>query len=458
MDCVGDIMRLLKNEDGVSELVGAMMVLLIGVLFLGTLQAYEVPKWNKELEKQHFDTVQSDFISLKGDLEDVSIKNIPRTGSLDMGMRYPERFMLRNPGPGVYGTITTYPLNINISYSKKTGPVQWKNYTSIGMIYEVRGISEYPELVHENGLLIKDYGSNNFSLDDNQSLTAEDNIFIPVISGSAGSRSSIETETFDIRPVLQKSNNQVRFSSANITIETRYPDIWKNLPKVIPSGSNFTVENSTNCPSGVSNCIKITNVPGYYLRRLNLPDNNTDQLSAGQIRIGMVSIDNSMMSTRGATGPDGQDMWDKGQGRLDIPGSSSASQFIIQDITMSQSWNQKHEDENEDEEDGHEQAKLKFSVTDTNGHLWTVEIKLKQEIGGILKIDYVKQRYPKGITNSSLNVSYGKYNVFTNSNITLSRTIDLTPYYGGLSNISVPNVLTIDQMDPQILYVNFVIN
>ena len=161
------------------------------------------------------------------------------------------------------------------------------------------------------------------------------------------------------------------------------------------------------------------------------------------------------MGTRGATGPDGQDMWQKNQGRLDIPAAMNATQFLIQDITMGRSKSQEHGEEDEQEE---KVGKLKFSVTDTMGHLWTVEIKLRQDTSGSIYIDYVKQKYPKLSGNYPLNVYNGKYNDFTSMNITSTREINLTAYYKQFSNISVPNVLTIDQIDPQILYVNFVIN
>ncbi|MDD5617000.1 MAG: hypothetical protein PHH85_12465, partial [Candidatus Methanoperedens sp.] len=108
--------KMFRNENGVSEVVGAMLVLLILVVYLGIIQAYEVPRWNKELEKQEFDQVYSDLLDFRSNIEDVSMKNIPKTSSMHMGVRYPERFMLRNPGHGSYGIISTYPLNITISY------------------------------------------------------------------------------------------------------------------------------------------------------------------------------------------------------------------------------------------------------------------------------------------------------------------------------------------------------
>ena len=447
-------MKFFNDEKAVSEIVGALLILLIIVVYLGTLQAYEVPKWNKDLETQHFDRVYDDFVNLRSNFEDVSAKNIPKTGSLSMGIKYPERFMLRNPGPGASGILNTYPIRINISYIIATG-TKWKNYTSMGFIYQQNGISDSPKIVYENGLLIKDYGNGrSFVMDDKQSLTTDDNIFVPIINGDIRSVSTMETESFNIQPISSEGFQQVKFSSMNVTIETRYPDIWKNLSKESrPAGSNFSIENGTNCPYGNSDCLEITYIPGYYVKRLNLPNSDQTQFFQNQVNMGMVSFDTSLLNSRGPTGPDGQDMWEKNQGRLDIPASNIAREFIIRDITLARSENRGGHD---DREEYSTDAKMRFSVTDSIGNLWTIEIRFSQGLSS-LNVVFVKQNYPKGVTNTSL-VTNGKYNEFSNTNITSSREINLTKYYQQFSNIGTPNALTIDKMDPEILYVNFVIN
>lgn len=454
-------MKFHNDEKAVSEIVGAMMILLIIVLYIGTLQAYEVPKWNTEIERQHFDQVYSDFVNLRSNFEDVSTKNIPKTGNLAMGVKYPERFMLRNPGPGASGILDTYPIRINISYITATG-IKWKNYTSMGFIYKQNGISDSPKLVYENGLLIEDPGNgHSFVMDDKQSLTTEDNIFIPIINGDVRSVSSMETESFNIQPISREGFQQVKFESMNATIETRYPDIWKNLSKESrPAGSNFTIENGTNCPNGSSDCLKLTYIPGYYVKKLNLPDSTRSQFFQDQVNMGLVSFDNSLLNSRGQTGPDGQDMWEKNQGRLDIPANSKAREFLIRDITLARSESYEHHEndhEGHDSDDFNDKVDLKFSVTDSIGHLWTIEVRLKIDISNLYVI-YVKQKSPQGLNNVPFNVTNGKYDDFTNMNITSSREINLTKYYQQFSNISTPNALTIDRMDPEILYVNFLIN
>jgi len=449
-------MSFLRDEKAVSEVVGAMMILLILVLFLGIMQARQVPQWNEELEKQQLDKVYDDFVTMRSNLEDVSGKNIPKTSTFHMGVKYPQRFMLSNPGPGASGILYTYPLRINISYETTKG-TKWKNYTSMGIIYEQDGISDAPRYVYENGLIMKEFGNGFvFLVDDNQSLTSKDNIFIPILNGHLNSGSSMEIESLNIAPILNEGFSQVKFSSMNATIETRYPTVWNNISKESrPSGSNFTIENGSNCPYGNSSsyCLKLTFIPGYNVKKLNLPDNDSQPLQK-QIYTGMVTFDNSLMNSRGATGPDGQDMFEKGQGRLDIPASNMSNQFIIQDITMARSRYTGHEEEHDSDEND---IRLRFSITDIT-NLWTVEIKFSRLIDNTINVISVKQRYPHLADNVTYNITDNVYREFNNKNITNTREVNLTKYYKFFSNISSPNALTIDRMDQQILYANFVIN
>lgn len=446
-------MKLFNNEKAVSEVVGAMMILLILVLYLGVMQTRQVPEWNKELEIQHFDVVYDDFITMRSNIEDSSSKNIPRTSSIHMGIKYPDRFLLANPGPGASGIISTYPLKINISYNTTSG-LKWKNYTSMGIIYDQNGISDSPLLVYENGLVVKDYGNGKaFAVDENQSLTTKDNIFIPIIYGTFKAGSSMDIDSLDIQPVSKDGFSQSRFSIMNATIETRYPGIWKNMSNAsIPVSSNLTIDNGTACINQVSDCITISNVPGYNLKKLNFPNNNADAFQ-DRLYTGVISFDNTLLSSRGATGSDGQDMWDKYQGRLDIPSNITASEFRIQDITMARTIGSGHDDDDHDEE--HE-IRLRFSVADTK-NLWTVEIKFEKLVNNTIRVLSIRQKYPSHRTVSP-DIYDGLYNFSYPYNITDTREINLTKYYTKYSNISTPNALTIDRMDSQILYVNFVIN
>jgi hypothetical protein len=171
----------------------------------------------------------------------------------------------------------------------------------------------------------------------------------------------------------------------------------------------------------------------------------------------MVSFDNSLLNSRGVTGPDGQDMWEKNQGQLDIPAGNKAREFIIQDITLARSESLNHnnpEHEEHNSEDINDKIEMRFSVIDSIGHLWTIEIKFEQTITD-LNVVYVKQKYP--IISDNSDIKDSKY-LNIPLDITNTRKINLTKFFQKYSNIGTPNALTIDKMDPEILYVNFLIN
>ena len=255
-------MKLLNNETGVSEIVGAMFILLILVLYLGVMQAYELPKWNKELEKQGFDLTYKDFLDLRSDIEDSSIKNMPLTSSMHTGVRYPERFMMRNPGPGAFGSISTYPLNINITYNS-SGTVFYENYTSLGIVYEMKGLSVSPKLVYEHGMVINDFGNWNGS-DDINRLILDNGIYIPFVTGVEPIYST-EVETFNIFPIT-KYNLTEGISTVNVNLETKYPQVWEKMhPVSMPPGSIFSV---------IDGEIMMTNISGYNLN-LSMPKSST---------------------------------------------------------------------------------------------------------------------------------------------------------------------------------------
>lgn len=235
-------MKFFDDEKAVSEIVGAMMILLIVVLYIGTLQAYEVPKWNKELERQNYDMVSAEFIDMKSDLEDVSSRFIPKTSALHMGVKYPERFMLRNPGPA-YGTLSTYPLNItiNITLSDPSGVNITYNETkfiSSGIEYKLNGLSNFPKLVYEHGLIIKDFGGVGLT-DTSQSILIKgrNDFFIPIMNVSSISLSSVETESLNLNPyemlIFNTTNRttgvEFNIKRINITMETKYNKTWNEI-------------------------------------------------------------------------------------------------------------------------------------------------------------------------------------------------------------------------------------
>ncbi len=466
-------MKLFNNENGVSEVVGAMLILFMIVVFLGVIQAYEVPKWNKELEKQAFDQVYKDFLDLSSDFEYSSLNNLPVTSNLHTGVRYPERFSLRNPGPGAYGSITTYPLKINISYNSN-GTIINESYTSIGIIYEMKGLSDFPKLVYEHGIVIQEFRTWNNS-DDVNNLVTDNGIFIPYLNGVEPINSP-EVETYNIFPVTQYFFTE-GISMMNVTLETKYPEVWANMhpPTSIP-GSQYTVDNRE---------IRITNISGFNIRNLSLPMTSSlsgNNIYSGIIRftdpdtvINSISVNmtnditnfvtnnitntsitnitnnisyiainnftnnftnnvtnnitnyNSYVIDNSSCSLPGRYIWDLYQGCVNLPKSTSVNKFIIQDIKMGGSTSG---------------SDFRFDVRDLKNNQFDVTISFNSNSTGDPTSVSITQNIPAfGVCNPPL----------------VGGQINLTSCYIA-AGIDSPNVLKITHFDSsQILFVKFVV-
>ena len=223
------IRRLWKEERGASVVVGAMLMLLIMAIVYGTIQAYHVPIWNKNVEYEHLNVVRDDMITFKSDLEDVALSREPKSSDFRMGVRYPDRMFLANPGPGVAGALTSDNVAVSIEYTIDVlgDPTITTSYDSNRILYEVQGTIDSPKLVYEHGVIIRDYGDNSATSDE-QSLIIGDEIYIPVLTGNLTASSSMETESIEIKP-LSQSYSRTKIKSVTITIDTDYPEVWEEL-------------------------------------------------------------------------------------------------------------------------------------------------------------------------------------------------------------------------------------
>jgi hypothetical protein len=224
------IIRSLRLEQGgFSTMIGAIIIFLIAGVVFGTVQAHYVPEWNKDVEYEHLDRVNDDMMALKSDIEDVAVNGEPKSANIHVGARYPDRMFLFNSGAGVAGSLTSDNLTVGIEYTIDGlgDPTITKNYTSNRLSYEVQGTVDSPKLVYENGIIIRDYGNESASADE-QSLIAGGGVYIPVCLGSLTSLSSMDTQSIEIKP-LSQSYSRANIKSVTITLDTDYPEVWEEL-------------------------------------------------------------------------------------------------------------------------------------------------------------------------------------------------------------------------------------
>ena len=228
----GMIRELSHEEKGVSAVIGAILIFLIVAAGLGIVQAYHVPNWNKNAEYEHLITVHDDMMTFKSDVEDVALSREPKSSNIHMGLNYPDRMFLANPGPGVAGSLSSDNVAISIEYEidQPGGLPDYtvaQNFISNRISYEVLGTIDSPKLVYEHGIIIRDYGGESASTDE-QPLITLDGIYIPVLTGSLTSISSMETQSVEIRP-LAESYSRGNITSVQLTLDTDYPEIWEEL-------------------------------------------------------------------------------------------------------------------------------------------------------------------------------------------------------------------------------------
>ncbi|MBU2534954.1 MAG: hypothetical protein KKD83_02155 [Chloroflexi bacterium] len=267
-----------KDESGVTVVLGALLMFVVVVSMYSMVQAYQVPIWNAEVEWEHFDTVNDDMMALKSDIEDAALLKAPKSSKIQMGMRYPNRMFLFNPGPGVPGALTSESVNVTVQYTLDVpgNPTFTRTYDSNRIAYQAWGIVDSPRLIYEHGLIIRDFGDAALSTTE-QPLVEGDEIYIPLLMGGPLSLSSMETETVTLRP-LTETFSSAKVKSAQITLATDYPQVWEDALAGVATADTTVTVNQT---------AKTVVIASTATRQIIFPSGNitTDALYAGMINL-----------------------------------------------------------------------------------------------------------------------------------------------------------------------------
>jgi len=242
---------LLKSEKGISEIVGAMLILGVFVLMLTLIQAREVPEWNKAVEMEHNAVVYEDFLEMKTHIEDIPVVRLPRSSTIHMGVHYPNRPILINPAD-TSGTLNMKNDTwIKVDYTPFNSTPTSLNISSASITYNpnYNFFINAPMLVYEHGLVIKEI-NNYIYTDTDQAIFGTDilNIMTLDFAEISESSSGIKVLNFIPESVDSTTNN----TNVSVTFYTNYPELWDALLRshnLIPqySGNNvITIEYSGN--------------------------------------------------------------------------------------------------------------------------------------------------------------------------------------------------------------------
>jgi hypothetical protein len=362
----------LRNTKAISEVLGALIIL--GVLLSVTLIYFtlQIPVWNVQAELDHMDVVYDDMFSLKSDMYNVARYVTPKSSSIRLGTRYPDKeFFLAPDMGGVAGTLAVSDnLPIVINYTSYLGDFN-QTYTSSTITYTMQSMTTSPHLVYEHGVLIRDFGTAQMPVTE-QSLIANDDIYLPIVNWSSTSTSSRGIVSLQFYPYTKTSITE-QIDNVTITLDTNYPEIWKKL---------LTDVNTTNTTAYVSADNKIV-IESNATEVVILPQM---QSSVHGIYTGIAQIVTELpmdIERMGGlpVGPGEYYRNKKSEFWVKVPSSENVTELIITEIGF-----KKPKD-----------AKIKFEIKDTENNKWKCELqfddtpkaamriyieKIKIEIGG----------------------------------------------------------------------------
>jgi hypothetical protein len=216
----------LEENDAQTEVLG--LLLIIGIVTSITVMylSVQVPISNERAEFEHMTVVYDDMLNLKSDIQNAALYVNEKSSTLHLGAPYPSR-LYAGPQMGAAPGTFTVDDNLEITIDYWRPGIYNDTYNSSTLTYTFHGLTDCPQLVYEHGILIEDFGTTQMT-NDEQSLIAHDDIYIPIVIAPPGTTSSRGTESLEIHPVA-RSDIEIDIKKVTITMDTNYPEIWEEL-------------------------------------------------------------------------------------------------------------------------------------------------------------------------------------------------------------------------------------
>ncbi|WP_227133728.1 Ig-like domain-containing protein [Halorubellus salinus] len=160
-------MTFFAEERAVSPVLGGILMFGLAMSLLILTQVSVVPAANQQLEFEHNQGVQKDFERFGSSTTRVAGSGATETVDVDLGVRYPNRFFLVNPGPAS-GSLSTDAATFAIENVTSTTPETAEYYDSLGndvtyqttrLVYDptYRQYANAPRTFYENGVVFNEY-------------------------------------------------------------------------------------------------------------------------------------------------------------------------------------------------------------------------------------------------------------------------------------------------------------
>lgn len=220
-----------RDERGVSEVLGAMLVFGLVLALLALVQISAVPAANQQIEFEHSQRVAGDFQLLDSAIDGAAFDGSRSTTPLELGTRYPVRLFLLNPGP-VSGDIRTSASEVRLSGFDAVNDETRDYLTGSLPAFETRSVAyranynEYanaPRIGYEGGVLYERYAEDAGGRDvltDRGALVSGRRITITTLTGNLSTQ-QVDELSLDAVPVSSATRPVSVTTTGGATISVR---------------------------------------------------------------------------------------------------------------------------------------------------------------------------------------------------------------------------------------------
>ncbi|MDO8725791.1 MAG: hypothetical protein Q7J35_06975 [Candidatus Methanoperedens sp.] len=205
--------KIFQNNEGISPVLGFILILAIGVSLLSTIQLSFVPVWNTQEELEHLKLMQDDFKVLKSGIETSVQGGTTLSVPLSMGFKYSPKMFVYNPRESAYASLDIQNDTwVEVRYNElfqdgMTDDTSIKNISTSTITYSLRGTKNYDSFIYEHSLIRR--GSSEYTT-NSQTLLANDTTYlISVKPLGTETINSVERRTLNIYPTSQQKNSVI---------------------------------------------------------------------------------------------------------------------------------------------------------------------------------------------------------------------------------------------------------
>ncbi|SNR31142.1 Ig-like domain-containing protein [Halorubrum vacuolatum] len=239
-------MTFIHDRRGQSVVVGAVVLFGFLIISLAVYQALVVPQENTEVEFEHSQEVEGDFVDLRNSILSAGRSGDGRSTSVKLGTRYPQRTFFVNPPPATGSLETTSDQEIDLNDITINESAAHENIVSFwndgGAEYRTRSVrytanyNEFqnaPTLIYEHSIVGAEFPSDATLFRTDQTAVRSDRISLTTLSGTV-SEDGVEARSVDPEAVSQgartvpidvEAGDSIVLPTA-LSDETRAAELW----------------------------------------------------------------------------------------------------------------------------------------------------------------------------------------------------------------------------------------